>query len=745
MKAGVITFHSAHNFGASLQTWALQQALLDLGVEPCVINYHTPVIDDLYDPIKETDPKKRTKKIKQLEKKNPKSLLRYERYSQFIKDNFTMFGNYTCYEELEKETEKLDAYITGSDQVWNSQHIGGYDPAYFLEFAPKDALKISYAASTGRSYILPIYHDKVRHALESFTSIAVREASSAPAVQALTSHKVNVVADPTFLIPGEKYNAIKKAPDIKEKYIFVYMMENNPQVVAFANSISRALGLPIVQRRQKKFFINEIDNTYTSTPGEWLGFIENAELVITNSFHGTVFSAIFEKPFVSMLHSDTGSRTIDLLKALDLEDHMILDPTEFDDFDQFQIKDKEMLRKRIDALRKDGLTYLRQALRLEMTGDEPVNCPTCITRKECYGCRVCEEVCPTKAITMEEDQEGFLYPDVDPATCIMCGACTRACIRNNNQLKEKKEDSYPKVFSAYHKEESVRLNSSSGGVFPELARIAIEEKKGCVVGVKFDETMKAVSSIATTMEEVKAFYGSKYVKSDFAGIHKQVKELLQKGTFVLYTGLPCECAGLRSYLRKEYDNLLICEILCHASPSPKVFRSYLDYLEQKFHTKVVNVLFREKSKGWLGHENTLVFQFENGKELKVNARRNNYFRAFQNDFICRPSCSHCEYTYENRPGDLTMGDFWGVKEVYPDLFDDKGISFVMLHNEKAQNYFELVKEHYMTKELSVQEAFIKNHKKPTKQKPERKEVFDKFGTMPIDELLEQYNDLKQKK
>lgn len=364
MKAGVITFHSAHNFGASLQTWALQQALADLGVEPCVINYHTPVIDNLYDPIKETNPKLRAKKIKQLQKKNPASLLRYERYSKFIEDNFNMFGNYTCYEDLINETRELDAYITGSDQVWNSQHIGGYDPAYFLEFAPKQALKISYAASTGRNYVLPIYHERIRHALESFTSISIRESSALPAIQNLTSHKVNVVADPTFLIPGHKYDAIKKAPSINEKYIFVYMMENNPQVVKFANSISRALGLPIVQRRQKKFFINEVDNTYTSTPGEWLGWIENAEMVITNSFHGTVFSAIFEKPFVSMLHSDTGSRTIDLLKSLDLEDHMITDPTTFEDFDQFIIKDPIALRKNIEKVRTNGLDFLREALQL---------------------------------------------------------------------------------------------------------------------------------------------------------------------------------------------------------------------------------------------------------------------------------------------------------------------------------------------------------------------------------------------
>lgn len=743
MKAGVITFHSAHNFGASLQTWALQQALLGLGVEPCVINYHTPVIDELYDPVKESDPRKRRKKIKQLEKKNPKSLLRFERYNQFIKDNFTLFGNYTCYEDLLKETKHLDAYITGSDQVWNSQHIGGYDPAYFLEFVPEEALKISYAASTGRSYILPIYHDKVSHALESFTSIAVREASSAPAVQALTKHQVNVVADPTFLLPKEKYDAMKKKPELGEKYIFVYMMENNPEVVKFANSISRTLGLPIVQRRQKKFFINEIDNTYTSTPDEWLGFIDNAELVITNSFHGTVFSAIFEKPFISMLHSDTGSRTVDLLKALELEDHIIYDPSTFDNFDQFEIKDKELLRKRIETLRNHGLSYLRTALKLDVTDDSSVNCPTCIKIKECYGCRACEAVCPTNAITMMGDREGFLYPNVDPTTCIMCGACSKACIRKHNQLKSPEPD-YPKVMAAYHKDENIRMNSSSGAIFPELARIAIEEKQGCVVGVKFDENMNPISSIASTMEEVKAFYGSKYVKSDFKGIFQKVKEKLRQGTFVLYTGLPCECAGLRAYLRKTYDNLIICEILCHASPSPKVFRSYLDYLEGKFQSKIIDAKFRDKRKGWLGHENTLVFQFANGKELAVNARKNNYFRAFQKDLICRPSCSHCEYTYENRIGDITLGDFWGVRIAEPELFDDKGISFIMLNNEKAFSYFELGKERLFTKDITTYTAFIKNHKKPNPEKPERKEVFSALDKTPINELLENYNDLKKK-
>lgn len=741
MKAGVITFHSAHNFGASLQAWALQKALKNYKIEASVINYHPSIIDDLYNPLKGKYGLERRVAQFKLRRQNPKSLERYKNYTSFIKKNFNLLGDFSTYEELKAANLNLDAYIVGSDQVWNSEHIGGFDPAYFLDFVEPGPLKISYAASIGRDYLLPIYHEQIKNSLKSFTSISVREKSAKKPVKALTKKEVDVVLDPTLLLAREEYNEIKTIPNIKDKYIFVYMMEHNPEVVAFANKVSTATGLPIVQRRPNKIFKNEIASCYTSDPGDFLGLIENAEYVITNSFHGTVFSIIYETPFVSMLHSNTGSRTVDLLKSLNLESHLLNKPGDFDDFSKFEITEPEKLRKRILELRQTSLLFLLDALR-NNDRQKIVACPTQIKKHECYGCYACKEICPTNAIVMEEDSEGFRYPVVDEEKCIDCGACSKACIRKSSHKIEYTEQ-YPKVYSVMNKQEEVRMKSSSGAIFPELARYVIEEKKGYVVGVKYDKDMKVVSSIADNMEDVKAFYGSKYVKSDFDGIFPQIRELLKDNKTVLYSGLPCECAALRSYLKKDYENLYISEILCHAAPSPKIFEQYLDYLRKKYKSRVVNLTFRNKSTGWLIHKCSMVIEFENGKNLSVNSRKNNYFRAFLNDYISRPSCSSCEFTYKNRVGDLTLGDFWGIKDIDPSMFDDKGVSLITINDDKGSKIWDNIKENFIYKESDMTTAFKKNHNKPSPFKLERMDVFDRLDKEPIDGLLQEFNDLKK--
>lgn len=740
MKVGVITFHSAYNFGASLQTWALQKVLKNYGLESYVIHYHPTIIDDLYDPIKQTG-LKRPFKIMKLRLNNKAAFKRYYNYRGFIRKNFNLFGDFKTYDELANGNLKLDAYITGSDQVWNSQHIDGFDPAYYLDFAEKDAIKISYAASIGRNYILPRYREQMIKSLAEYNAISVREESAMPVIQELTKTSVEVVLDPTLLLKKEDYEEIKVKQNIKEKYIFVYMMEDNRDVVTFANRISRATGYPIIQRRPNKRFKNEIATCYTQTPGDFLGLIEGAELVITNSFHGTVFSIVYERPFLSMLHSDTGSRTIDLLESLNLSSHIVYDITEFNDMDQAKLVSPNKVRNTIAELRVHSLNFLEDALALT-DKSKMVQCPTNIRKDQCYGCYACKEICPTGAIAMTADEEGFKYPVVDNSKCINCNACDKVCIRKAPQLVTFQPE-FPKIFSAINQDDEVRTGSSSGGVFPELARYIIQ-KNGYVIGVKFDENMKVVSAVAQTMEEVKAFYGSKYVKSDFDGMFPKVKELLKTGKPVLYSGLPCECAGLRAYLKKDYDNLIIAELICHASPSPKVFQKYLDYLSAKFKSKIVGLEFRNKSTGWEIHKCSLIVNFESGKELKVNARRNNYFRAFLNDFISRPNCSNCNYTYKKRVGDISMGDFWGIKTIDPEMFDNKGCSMLLINNKKALEVWNGISENFKYKETDWWTAFKKNHSKPSRYKVERMDLFSSLDEEPIDNLLLRFNDLKQK-
>lgn len=366
MKVGVITFHSAHNYGASLQTWALQKVLKNLGTDPCVIHYHPDIIDQLY-----VAPKQDTlkKKIKYLTKKKYRNrvkmqVVKNKKYNRFIHKRFQLLGDFRTYEELEHAKLGLDAYITGSDQVWNSDHTNGFDPAYLLDFAEPGTKRISYAASVGREYILPQYREQFQKSLESYTAISVREASAKPAIEALTDQPVDVVLDPTLLLSKKDYEELKKPGLFEGRYILVYMMEANKELVKFANRLSKAIGLPIIQRKPPTVFRNELGSYYTDTAAEFLSEIEHAEYVLTNSFHATVFSLIYEKPFISMLHTSTGARTSDLLESVGLESHILYKTEDFHDIHQFDIKDKSLLRQRIQELQKTSYEFLHRALGL---------------------------------------------------------------------------------------------------------------------------------------------------------------------------------------------------------------------------------------------------------------------------------------------------------------------------------------------------------------------------------------------
>lgn len=362
MKVGVITFHNAHNYGASLQALALQRVLKELKCEPVLIHYHPGIIDDLYKPILDKGFKRIYKKAKMMLRKRQRArLTKYKRYQNFIHKNFSLLGDYTDNSQLNEDELNLDAYITGSDQVWNPEHTDGFDRAFTLDFVNKGK-KIAYAASVGTVRVDEMYREDFKKSLSSFDSISVREESVKKDIEELSGLPVSVVLDPTLLLERKAYDSYKTISRFKEKYILVYMIEKNKKMIALVNRISKVTGYPVVQRKLPGVFANECGSFYTHDPGEFLGDIEGAEFVLTNSFHGTVFSILYEKPFLSMLHSETGSRTADLLHMLGLESHIIYDPDEFRELEFMKIKDIDNVKEIIGELRNKSLKFLKDSL-----------------------------------------------------------------------------------------------------------------------------------------------------------------------------------------------------------------------------------------------------------------------------------------------------------------------------------------------------------------------------------------------
>lgn len=300
-------------------------------------------------------------------------------------------------------------------------------------------------------------------------------------------------------------------------------------------------------------------------------------------------------------------------------------------------------------------------------------------KKDCCGCSACASICPKQCITMVEDKEGFLYPSVDEDVCVNCGVCEKVC--NEMMPYDKRE---PKqVLAAINKNEQVRLKSSSGGIFYLLAEKIISEG-GVVFGARFDETWQVLIDYADDMRGVETFMGSKYVQARVANAYKDVKRFLIEGRKVLFTGTPCQVAGLHKFLRKPYENLLTVDFICHGTPSPKVWRMYLDETI-KTAQSISHIEFRNKKRGWKNFCFRLTYN-EEDKTLSLLSpfQHNPYMKAFLQDIILRPSCYDCKAKGCSSQSDITIADFWGVNTLFPNMDDDKGTGLVFINTDKGQ-------------------------------------------------------------
>jgi len=743
MKAGILTLNSAHNFGASLQAYALQKTLENLGFETKIINYRYKKIDNVYNPYR------RSKKgllniwfylsrIK-LHTLDKYKITKYYNYETFFKEYFNLTPPYKTLNQLMDVEWDYDFYLCGSDQIWSAHITRGLQPPYFLDFLPEDSKKIAYAASLGtdtiNEYDIPLF----KQYLFNIDNISIREQSSIKSLKECTDKTLDVTIDPTLLLEKEDYDELKIDPSFKDKdYIFVYVIDRNEELYKIAEKISQEENLPVVLSspyiKPEKIFKKQMDPVWDMGPREFLGVLANAKYVVTNSFHGNIFSIIYQKPFISAPHQVTSARVLQFLEKINLKQVLFTDSNEFGNIKDVKI-DYSDVERRLNDLKEESINFLKKS----MVKDGKVK-PNYFENKlelTCYGCYACKEICPNGAISMVEDFEGFVYPQIDEEICNNCDLCKKTCIFSKAELKNTDMHS---VYAAYSLNKEVREFSSSGGIFLPLAQEFIE-KGGYVVGVAYDENMEARYMITETMEECKKFSGSKYVRSNIEGILPEIKKLLDDSKKVLFTGIPCHVAGLKGYIGNR-DNLFTAEILCHSNPSPKVFRKYIQYLEEKFKSKVIDFKFKNKSKGWKSPSVEIIF--ENGKTIIENAKYNNYTRAFQMGLTARPCCYNCEFVKENRAGDITIADFWGIEKIEEDWADDRGTSLIIVNNDKGQNLLDRIVDQLKIIPKTMEEAFIKNHKRPVIMRRERNEFFDRLDEENIDELLYSYNLLKQR-
>lgn len=325
-----------------------------------------------------------------------------------------------------------------------------------------------------------------------------------------------------------------------------------------------------------------------------------------------------------------------------------------------------------------------------------------ITDKEkCCGCSACKCACPKDAINMVYDEEGFLYPKVNEDKCIDCSLCDKAC---PIITKPDYDEQLKLAFAAKSLDEKALARSTSGGLAYELSKCVIESG-GVVFGVCYDEKLKVVHQAVHTLEDLVKLQGSKYVQSDTNDTYKQAKEFLDQGKLVYYTGTPCQIEGLLSYLKKDYDNLITQDLICHGVPSPKLWGKYLD---ETGYTKADNIIFRDKKEGW---ESKAQFVVEkDGKEIKRESYYTNMFSYFfaQNHSL-RPVCFACPFKTGNKKSDITVADLWGISQILKEgTFDDKGTSMALINSKKGLELFNKIKESIWTQEISYEKGVENN-------------------------------------
>lgn len=361
-------------------------------------------------------------------------------------------------------------------------------------------------------------------------------------------------------------------------------------------------------------------------------------------------------------------------------------------------------------------------------------------KHRCSGCSACYNVCPKNCIEMKQDEEGFLYPVIDKNKCVNCGLCEKTCPIINKQSVANKT---PKTFAAINKNEEIRMKSSSGGLFSAIAEYVLEQN-GVVFGAGFDENFMVCHQYCTTIEDLEKLRTSKYVQSSIGESFKQARGFLNEGKTVLFTGTACQIAGLKAFLRKDYDNLITQDVICHGVPSPLVWQKYLQYRSEQAKLKLAKVCFRDKSSGWRQYSVALHFKNEDGQESTYKKRFSN--EPFMNMFIfnkvLRPSCHKCSFKGVSRESDITLADFWGsgFKKVAPHMDDNKGCSLVIIHSEKGLAMFKQLSDKIDFAEVDHKIALKRNAmvRKSAMKSPRRKYAMKNLNKMPFDKYIKKY-------
>lgn len=751
-KVGIVSCYFKNNYGSMLQAYATKKILDNNNIPNETINIDNNIdfkkgkrkyyASQLFN-FKFIKSKFGMIKLK-LDKKIVKDLgknisIRDSKYKEFRKE-FNLSISCPDYKSLSEMADaKYSDVIVGSDQLWLPVNV--VSDYYTLNWVPDNINKISYATSFGISKIPDKYTDEYKKFLSRINYLSVREESGKKICDEYGISS-KVVCDPTILLTKEEWEqeAVQERI-ISDKYILCYFLGSNIEHRKFAEKLREKTGYKIVSLNHADEYVKYSDTfaditPYDIGPREWINLIKNAEYVCTDSFHGTVFSLLFNKTFFDFRRysesnkMSTNSRIDSLLDLACVDKNRILTGNEdVDTVIKYKINYNKV-NKNIDKIRQESIKWLLSSItyKAEETKDKFVK----IEEKDlCCGCTACYSICPKNAIKMVRDNEGFLYPEVNKEKCINCGMCKKVCpILNKAKLNEFK----PKAYLFQNSNEEIRKDSTSGGIFTAIGEFVIKNN-GIVYGATFDDNFVVNHIGVESVDKLSKFRKSKYVQSNQNNCFKEIKQYLDNGKLVCYSGTPCQAGGLRAYLRKDYENLILVDIMCHSVPSPLVFEKYKRYILKKMNAnKILNINFRDKSK--YGYKYSMMTVETDNGTYSQGIDTDSYLRAFFSDVSVRPSCYNCHFKTMKRVSDLTIWDCFNINEIDKSFDDDKGTTRVLVQSEKGEKLLENL-DNVRLKELDINIATkkVKEMTNSVNYNSKRKEFFENIND---DNVFEKY-------
>lgn len=720
-KIATITTHSALNYGAVLQAYALSTYLNSMGNYCEILDYQPGYVNKSYQLVKLPHSPSGVflTGFQLLHYKERKK--RKERFEKFRKQYLkTTYEKATKKEELISLSNSFDLLVCGSDQIWNPK-LHQFDEAYFLSYPEIKTKRMSYAASFGQDNLDVQSKEEIRRRITGIERFGCREYSAKRLVEELSEREAEMVLDPVFLISAEEWRKMKtESLDKKKGYVLAYFLSNPGQSIKVVKGHAEKLNKQLYSIGfSPRDMGSHVNCQYDLGPQEFLGAIDSADTIITNSFHATAFAIIFHKQFYTRLSEGADSRNdrmLTLLKQLGLESRTFTDSTA-GKIDFSKEIDYEEVEEKLQILIETSRSFLRESIEELLGKDTKIER---ITTGACTACGACASICPVSCIEIKKNQDGFYMPEIDKSRCIECGACTRVCpVEHRLPGEDWEKGTY---YAMWSKEAKARESGSSGGIFGLLADEILKEE-GVVFGAAFSEDFKSVIMTCTEDVGLELLKKSKYVESRTGTVYKDVKKFLQQGRKVLYCGTACQIDGLKNYLQKEYKNLITCDFLCHGVSATGLYEKYIHDLERK-NGLIKGISFRSKYFGWKAYCVNAIF--ENGKKYVKTRFQDPYLRIFFENIGLRENCFSC-HRLEQSNADITLGDYWGVKKSSDIVDTNEGISLVGVHTKSGQTILETIKgkcEVYQLEKNKYEYAYKRRSYSMANQKMKLKKMYE---------------------